>query len=126
MIYSDETTDYSQGRTPDGSDMLAFFDIPTPGVSNPKAATVVYTTTTLIPENAAKKVLVLTAAVAEAWKGGVAFDDSTWNSGVFVAGKAGGVGYQKKPTDSVNFSSLITYDIKSVRTGTVYSACRSP
>ena len=97
VIYSDQTTDYSQGRTPDGSDTLAFFKIPTPGVSNPKAATVVYTTTTLIPENAAKKVLVPTARWMRPGRADVPFDDSGWNSGVFVAGKAGGVGYENKP-----------------------------
>jgi hypothetical protein len=120
VMYSDQTTDYSQGRTPDGADPLSFFKIPTPGTANPKGATITYTTSTLIPENAAKKVLVPTAAVAEAWKGGAAFNDGAWNSGAIISGKAGGVGYENNPGDAVNYTDLITYDIKSVRTGTVY------
>ena len=76
VIYSDQMTDYSQGRTPDGSDTLDFFKIPTPGTANPKTSTVSYITTTLIPENAAKRVLVPTATVDEAWKGNIPFNDS--------------------------------------------------
>ena len=45
-------------------------------------------TETLVPENAAKRVLVPTAAVNDAWKGGSAFDDSLWTAGT------GGVGYE--------------------------------
>ena len=120
ILYADQTTDYSQGRTPDGSNALEFFKIPTPGQANPKGATTVYTTTTLIPENAAKKVLVPTTAVAEAWKGGAAFNDSAWNSGTYISGKAGGVGYENNPGDAINYTDLISYDIKSVRAGTVY------
>jgi hypothetical protein len=120
VIYTPQTTDVSQGRTPDGSDTLAFFKIPTPGVANPTGATTVYTTTTLILENAAKKVLVPTAAVAEAWKGGAAFSDSAWNSGTIISGKAGGVGYENNPGSTDNYTDLITYDIKAVRTGSCY------
>ena len=117
VIYPDQTTDFSQGRTPDGSDMLTAYNYPTPGVSNPIAPTVVYTTTTLIPENAAKKVLIPTAAVNEAWKGGASFDDSGWNNNevLHISGKAGGVGFEFKPDDTVNYTDLVTYDIKSMK-----------
>ena len=43
----------------------------------------------LVAENAAKRVLVPTSPVSDAWKGGDAFDDSTWISG------AGGVGFER-------------------------------
>ncbi len=123
VIYPDQTVDISQGRTPDGSDTMAFFSVPTPGVSNPQTPTVVSVTTTLIPEDAAKRVLIPTKAVDSAWKGGSWFDDSEWNSGLFISGKAGGVGYEENPDATINFMDLISYDIqsmKSVPTGSCY------
>ncbi|HNS21950.1 MAG TPA: CotH kinase family protein, partial [Sedimentisphaerales bacterium] len=42
----------------------------------------------IVKENASKRVLVPTAAISDAWKGGAAFDDSAWIAG------AGGVGYE--------------------------------
>ncbi|MHC4743225.1 MAG: lamin tail domain-containing protein, partial [Planctomycetota bacterium] len=35
VLYGPQTTDISQGRLPDGSNSFEFFDLPTPGVSNP-------------------------------------------------------------------------------------------
>ncbi len=35
VIYYPQTTDYSQGRNPDGSDTLAFFSLPMPGLPAP-------------------------------------------------------------------------------------------
>ncbi|MEN6427916.1 MAG: lamin tail domain-containing protein, partial [Phycisphaerales bacterium] len=43
----------------------------------------------LVPEEAAKRVLVPTEPVSDAWKGGEAFDDSAWISG------SGGVGFER-------------------------------
>ncbi len=123
VIYPDQTLDYSQGRTPDGSETMTFFKIPTPGVNNPPAVTIVITTTTLIPEDAAKKVLIPTAAAAEAWKGGATFDDSGWNSGTYISGMAGGVGYEGNPGATTNYTDLISYEIaamKNVPTGSCY------
>ncbi|NLH16823.1 MAG: lamin tail domain-containing protein, partial [Phycisphaerae bacterium] len=123
VIYPDQTVDHSQGRIPDGSDTMVFFSIPTPGVSNPQAPTVVTETTTLIPEDAAKRVLIPTAAVDSAWKGGAPFDDSEWNSGLYIPDKSGGVGYEENPGAATNYSDLISYDIqsmKSIPTGSCY------
>jgi len=44
--------------------------------------------TTLVAENAAKRVLIPTGSVNDNWKGGGAFNDSAWTSGT------GGVGYE--------------------------------
>ncbi|MEN6335646.1 MAG: lamin tail domain-containing protein [Phycisphaerales bacterium] len=57
----------------------------------------------LVPENAAKRVLIPTGPVSEAWKGGDAFDDSTWISG------AGGVGFER----STGYESLIGVDVQT-------------
>jgi len=46
----------------------------------------------LVAENALKRVLVPTGDVADAWKGGQAFDDSSWK---LVTGSPGGIGYER-------------------------------
>jgi hypothetical protein len=61
--------------------------------SDPRPAGTVTTTqesTTLVAENAPKRVLVPTGPVDDAWRGGAGFDDSTWLSGT------GGVGYERQ------------------------------
>jgi hypothetical protein len=55
-----------------------------PGVTPGLVETVI-----LAPENAAKRVLVPTGPISDAWKRDLAFDDSAWTSG------AGGVGYER-------------------------------
>ena len=40
IIYGPQTTDASQGRAPDGSDNFEFFELPTPGGTNPSGAIV--------------------------------------------------------------------------------------
>ena len=71
-------------------------------------------TFTLVAENAAKRVLVPTIAISDAWKGGAAFDDSGWNDGTFVSGKTGGVGYENNPGDAINYTAFISRDVKSL------------
>jgi hypothetical protein len=58
---------------------------------------------TLVAENAAKRVLVPTAPVDNAWRGGADFDDSTWVSG------AGGVGYER----STGYEQFFTIDVQA-------------
>jgi len=62
--------------TTDGSD-------PRPQTSSQAAGII------LVPENAAKRVLVPARAVDDSWRGGGAFDDSSWTL------TAGGVGYER-------------------------------
>jgi hypothetical protein len=57
----------------------------------------------LVAENAAKRVLIPTAAISDAWKGGQMFDDSSWISG------SGGVGFER----STGFESLIGINVQS-------------
>ena len=59
-------------------------------------------TTTLVPENAPKRVLVPTAAVSDAWKGGQTFDDSLWTAGT------GGVGYET----STGYEAYFTINVR--------------
>jgi hypothetical protein len=65
------------------------------------------TGTTLLDEDAPKKVLVPTGSVNDNWKGGGAFDDSGWNDGTFVSGKTGGVGYE----EGAGYDPYISYDV---------------
>jgi hypothetical protein len=39
ILYGPQMIDVSQGRAPDGTSLLSFFGLPTPGVSNPASAT---------------------------------------------------------------------------------------
>ena len=59
---------------------------------------------TLVAENAPKRVLVPTAAVNNAWRGGQPFDDASWTA---VTGSPGGIGYER----STGYQSLINIDL---------------
>ncbi|MBN2446864.1 MAG: lamin tail domain-containing protein, partial [Phycisphaerae bacterium] len=58
---------------------------------------------TLIPEDAAKRVLVPAAAIGDTWRSDVAFDDSGWISGT------GGVGYER----SAGYEGYIGIDLRT-------------
>jgi hypothetical protein len=108
IAYGSQTTDVSQGRTPDGAGKLEYFPLPTPGVANPGSQRIITTNRTLVGEKADKRVLVPTAAVSDDWKGGSgrAFNDSAWK---LCTGSPGGVGYER----DTGYESLISLDIES-------------
>ncbi len=106
-----QTTDFSEGRAPDGTPNLAIFPLPTPGLANPQVQKTNTTTIALVEERANKRVLVPTRAVNDAWKGGGTFDDSTWQLG---AGTPGGVGYET----GTGYQTLITVDTRAQMYGT--------
>jgi hypothetical protein len=58
---------------------------------------------TLVPESAAKHVLVPTAAISDAWRSDPAFNDAAWQSG------SGGVGYER----SSGYQTLFNIDVQS-------------
>jgi len=72
--------------------------------------------TILVPENADKRVLVPTGPVGESWKGGDAFNDSTWLS---CAGSPGGVGFERT-SGYQDFFSLDLLDHMYARNATCY------
>jgi hypothetical protein len=75
--------------------------------------------TTLVSEDAAKRVLVPTGPISDGWKGGAAFDDSLWTDGTpVVPGMMGGVGYDPDFT----YYIYISYDVRS-RMYNQYSGC---
>ena len=61
-------------------------------------------------ENAAKKVLVPTAAIDDAWRGGAAFDDAAWTS---TSGGPGGVGYDTNPNSVEDYTPLISLNVRT-------------
>ena len=64
--------------------------------------------TTLVFEDAPKKALVPAGPVNDNWKGGGAFDDSSWNDGTPITpGKTGGVGYEQ----GSGYGPYISYDV---------------
>jgi hypothetical protein len=58
----------------------------------PEKAGPAASTQTLVPATAAKRVLVPTRDIGDAWKSGGAFDDSAWTS---VTSGPGGIGYER-------------------------------
>jgi len=60
----------------------------------------------LVPENSAKRVLVPSEPVADAWQGGRPFDDSAWT---LATGGPGGVGFER----ASGYESYITCDVGS-------------
>ncbi|MBN2271740.1 MAG: lamin tail domain-containing protein, partial [Sedimentisphaerales bacterium] len=112
VLYGPQTTDVSQGRSPDGSTNFEFFDLPTPGVANTSAPVITTTPVMLAAESATKRAAVPTSPdnIDETWKSDPDFDDSAWLEGI---GSPGGVGFETNPGDVVNFVSLITLDVEA-------------
>ncbi|MBN8459214.1 MAG: lamin tail domain-containing protein [Verrucomicrobia bacterium] len=81
-VYGPQTTDVSQGRTPNGAAEIAFFNQPTPGGPNPGTTTASGTTTVnLIPVNASWKYMASSSTAYQSTYHTVEFDDSAWPSG---------------------------------------------
>jgi hypothetical protein len=69
-----------------------------------------FTGTTILAEDAPKKVLVPTGTVDASWKSDPAFEDSAWNHGTpITTGKTGGVGYET----GTGYENYITYDVQA-------------
>jgi hypothetical protein len=104
VIYGPQTTNVSQGRIPDGTDSLEFFELPSPGVSNRSSVLSSFTVTTLCSEEADKYVVVPTGDISQAWKTEVDYDDSAWT---FSSGRTGGIGYERNS----GYENLIDIDL---------------
>ncbi|MBA7481158.1 hypothetical protein ES707_16628 [subsurface metagenome] len=87
--------------TTDGNNILISSDVNVPEPPEPNI---------LVAEAGAKTVLVPTSNIGTSWRGGSEpYDDSGWNSGTYVSGKTGGVGYE---TGS-GYEDYISYDVES-------------
>ena len=83
-VYGPQTTDVSEGRSPDGADLIAGFTQPTPGGPNPSPLSPPTTITLpLIATNAAWKFRSSSSnfSVAPNFFADTAFNDTAWSSG---------------------------------------------
>jgi|GEM_PF-383103 len=72
------------------------------------------TTVVLVPENAAKKVLVPTGNIGTNWRTQINYSDSTWTDGTPPdTTKTGGVGYERNPTEATSGVPYISYNVES-------------
>jgi hypothetical protein len=80
IVYGPQTSDISEGRTPNGANTVAFFNQPTPGGPNPGVTGVTVTSANLIPANGAWK-YQSSATDYSATFYATAFNDAAWPSG---------------------------------------------
>jgi len=106
VVYGPQAADISQGRTPDGTDRIEFFPLPTPGAANPEGPKIVTTRRMLVEERADKRVLVPVGTLGEDWKSGKPLDDSAWR---LCQGSPGGVGFET----GAGYQALITLDVQT-------------
>jgi len=111
VIYGPQTPDVSEGRVPDGKNSFDFCMLPTPRAANPVPT---ITSTTLVAENDNKRVLVPTGDIGIAWETDPNFDDLGWT---LCTGSPGGVGYERRPGDPVNYVNLITLGVEPAMYG---------
>jgi hypothetical protein len=111
VLFDPQTTDFSEGRVPDGAASFAILPLPTPGFANPQAKKTTTTVLALVEEKANKRVLVPTGAVSDDWKGGKTFNDSSW---LLCTGAPGGVGFET----SQGYQALIKLDTRAQMYGT--------
>ena len=104
VIYGPQTTDVSYGRAPDGGEHFEFFELPTPGVSNPSSGPATVSIINFVPENADKQVLVPTEDIGQQWTT-IEYDDSSWES---VTDGPGGVGYER----SSGYQNYLSIDLQ--------------
>jgi hypothetical protein len=105
VLYGPQTTDVSYGRAPDGTENFRFFELPTPGVSNPSIEPATVTIINLVPENADKRVLIPTEDIGEEWKTEINYDDSAWE---LCTGSPGGVGFER----TFGYQDLLSIDLQ--------------
>jgi len=102
VLYGPQTVDVSEGRAPDGDKRFAFFELPTPGVANPVTQA---TAVTLVTEDAAKRVLIPTTDIGDAWKTEADFNDANWAA---CTGPPGGVGFDTRD----DYDSYFSLDVQ--------------
>ncbi|MBA7706164.1 hypothetical protein ES703_115011 [subsurface metagenome] len=78
VLYGPQTTDISQGRSPDGANTFEFFELPTPHVANPSGATI--TVTNLIAIDGVWSYEQSNTDLGTAWRA-VDYNDSLWPAG---------------------------------------------
>jgi len=80
VVYGPQTSDISEGRTPNGATTIAFFNQPTPGAPNPGVTGTTVNTVNLIPVTASWKYKSSSTDVSSTFFA-TNFNDSAWSSG---------------------------------------------
>ncbi|MGB2864948.1 MAG: lamin tail domain-containing protein [Sedimentisphaerales bacterium] len=111
VLYGPQTTDISYGRVPDGTESFQFFELPTPGIANPLIGPATEISTTIVPEDVNKRVLVPTEDIGEQWRTEIHFDDSAWE---FCTGSPGGVGFER----TSGYQDFLSIDLREQMYGT--------
>ncbi len=108
VLYGPQTTDISQGRSPDGAVTYRFFDLPTPGIGNGVSPEVLVERVILVAEAADKRVLIPDSedAADANWLDDMDFDDTDW---VLCSEGPGGIGYER----SSGYEDLLSLDVES-------------
>ena len=114
VLYGPQTTDVSQGRSPDASTYYQFFELPTPGIANTLNDTIL-TENTLVYEDNDKRVLVPSGPISETWNENGSFDDHTW---AICSGQPGGIGYER----SSGYEDYISLDLEA-QMYDIYTTC---
>ena len=90
IYYGPQTRDVSQGRTPDGTESIAFSTLPTPGVANAYVPSETIVTETLVAESDEKIVVVPTEDIGSAWQSDLVYDTAGWHT---WDGEPGAIGF---------------------------------
>ncbi|MBM4026706.1 MAG: hypothetical protein FJ280_15080, partial [Planctomycetes bacterium] len=70
VLFGAQTTDFSEGRVPDGAAKIELLPLPTPGLPNPEIKKSGTTSVASVPTGADKRVLVPTGPISDDWRGG--------------------------------------------------------
>jgi len=79
IYYCPQTEDVSQGRSPDGTETIEFFTLPTPGVGNVTSGPGNTVSETLVAETDPEYVLVPAGDIGTAWRTDLVYDTSGWH-----------------------------------------------
>ncbi|MCF7975089.1 MAG: lamin tail domain-containing protein [Phycisphaerae bacterium] len=98
--------DVSEGRSPDGADLIRILDRVTPGLPNPGIGLIINTPLVLVPQDSDKRILIPTGPndANVLWRSLPDFDDLVWLNG---SGAPGGVGYEF----GSGYENLISLDV---------------
>ncbi len=121
ITYGSQFADVSEGREPDGSDIIKALALPTPGAPNPGVGETVTSDVILLAQSDEKTAWIPTDAnmYATAWASDPNFDDSQW---LVSTGEPGGVGYE----NGSGYENLISLNVIDMRLNVTSCYIRSP
>jgi len=101
---------------PHGAGGVVYYTLEGSDPRLPQTAGTLLDSTTLVPESAAKRVLVPAGPVVDAWRSDLSFDDSAWTP---VTGEPGGVGYEH----GSGYQNYLSIDLENRMYNSLTSCC---